>query len=240
MEEKSIGRKRPDVVERIKARKGKQETVIKCAFSKRLIEKSLMEEIQRWVHITSKVTNKSSLVFNRLLLYCLNNNIKLPDLTDQTLYLQCFNIGVGRFYKKIEVLNDVWETYFTDFPEIKKNRGDTQAYVYASKQYMTNFKNSLIFTFKNRQKAYLIKWCSVNNITEKGAYHSIQCAINGGGCLINQSGIASGHRWQYDCLVIGNANIVENGGCTGVSSAEKDLVFDVAVIIMSRPDTGTT
>nr|QBK85705.1 MAG: putative transposase DNA-binding domain protein [Marseillevirus LCMAC101] len=182
MEEKTPGRKRPDVVERIKARKGKQETVIKCCLSNRLIEKSLTNEIQKWVLTTSKVTNKGSLVFNRLLLHCLNNNIELPNLSDQTLYLQCFNIGVGRINKKIKVLTDVWESYFSGFPEIQKNRGDIQTYVYASKKYMTNFKNSLIYTFKNRQKGYIRKWCSVNDITEKGACHSIQCAINGWEC----------------------------------------------------------
>jgi len=182
MEEQTPGHKRPDVVERLKARKGKEERVVKCALSKRLVEKSLIKEIQRWVYTTSRVTNKGSLVFNRLLLYCLNNNIKLPDLSNQTLYYQCFNVGIGKARKEIKPVNKVWKKYFSDFPEIKRNTGDTQAYVYSSKQYMTNFKNSLIFTFKNRQKAYLIKWCSVNNITDKGAYHSIQCAINGWGC----------------------------------------------------------
>lgn len=181
MEEKErSGRKRPDVVQRIKDRKGKEERVVKCSLLKRLIEKSLMEEIERWVSITSKVTNKGSLVFNRLLLYCLNNGIELPDLTDQTLYVQCFNIGVGRTIKNINVLNDIWKSM--EFPNIEKNRGDTQAYVYSARQYMSNFKNSLKFTFKNRQKAYIKKWCAVNDITDKGAVHSIQCVINGWGC----------------------------------------------------------
>lgn len=54
--------KRPDVVERLKARKGKEERVVKCALYKRLVEKSLIDEIQKWVHITSKVTNKGSVV----------------------------------------------------------------------------------------------------------------------------------------------------------------------------------
>lgn len=108
MEEKETsGRKRPDVVQRIKNRKGKEERVVKCSLSKKLIENSLMEEIEKWVHVTSKVTNKGSLVFNRLLLHCLNNGLELPDLTDQTLYVQCFNIGVGKTIKNIDILNDV-------------------------------------------------------------------------------------------------------------------------------------
>lgn len=111
MEEKErLGRKRPDIVQRIKDRKGKEERVVKCgkmfSFEKTYREVSL-DEIERWVLITSKVTNKGSLVFNRLLLHCLNNSLELPDLTDQTLYVQCFNIGVGRTIKNIDVLNDV-------------------------------------------------------------------------------------------------------------------------------------
>jgi hypothetical protein len=154
--------KRPDVVQRLKDRKG-------------------MPELQKWVYTISKVTNKGSLVFNRLLLHCLNNNIPLPDLTDQTLYLQCFNIGVGKLYKANPLLEQVWNTYFKSLPVIEKCRGDTQAYVYASKQYMTNFKNTLVFAFEGRQKKHVTRWCQENNLTKEDAY-AIRCAINGWGC----------------------------------------------------------
>ena len=55
MEEKISGRKRPDVVERIKAKKGKEEKVVKCALSNRLIEKSLINEIQKLTFSTNNV-----------------------------------------------------------------------------------------------------------------------------------------------------------------------------------------
>lgn len=181
MEEKE--RKRPDVVQRLKDRKGKQERVVKCSLQGRLLEKSLMPEIQRWVLTTSKITHKGALVFNRLLLHCLNRDLPLPDLADQTLYLQCFNIGVGKLYKANDVLKEVWDGCFQAFPTIEKCRGDTQAYVYASKQYMTNFKNSLVFNFDKRQKGYVARWCEQNGIAKEHGY-AIRCAINGWGCRV--------------------------------------------------------
>jgi len=174
-------RKRPDVVQRLKDRKGKQERVIKGSLSGRLLEKRLMPEIQQWVSTISKITNKGSIVFNRLLLECLNTKQPLPDLTDQTLYLQCFNIGVGRLNKSIPELDHTWTTYFKEFPTLEKCRGDTQAYCYASKQYATNFKNSLIYTFEGRQKAYIRHWCSQQTLSKEDSY-AIRCAINGWEC----------------------------------------------------------
>ena len=174
-------RKRPDVVQRLKDRKGKQERVVKCSLQKVLTEKHLMPEIQKWVVTTSKITQKGSLVFNKLLLHCLNRDLNLPDLTDQTLYLQCFNVGSGRLNKSIPSVKDVWGSYFKDFPKIEKNKGDTQAYVYSSKQYMTNFKTSLVYTFEGRQKHYISKWCKEHSI-DKEQCHAIRCAVNRWNC----------------------------------------------------------
>lgn len=174
-------RKRPDVLQRLKDRKGTHERVVKCSLSGRLTEKKLLPEIEKWVSTVSKVSNKGSIVFNRLLLHCLNRKKPLPDLTDQTLYVQCFNIGVGRVYKSIPELKEVWDLYFKEFPEIDKCRGDTQAYVYASKHYMTNFKNSLVYAFEGRQKAFICRWCEQHTLTKEDAY-TIRCAINRWGC----------------------------------------------------------
>lgn len=173
--------KRPDVVERLKARKGLRELVVKTSLSGKLNEKALLPEIEKWVDTVSKATNKGSLVFNRLLIHCLEGGHELPDLTDQTLYLQCLNIGLGRLNKPCSVLKDVWESCFQQFPKIDKNRGDTQTLVYASKNYMTVFKNFLMYTFDNRQKSYLRKWISEQGL-DKETIHPIRCAINGWIC----------------------------------------------------------
>ena len=176
MEVKKV-RKRPDVSQRYQERKTKDERVVKCSLPGHLIEKRLMPEIQSWVRTTSKIANKGSLVFNRWLLHCLQHEIPLPDLTDQMTYLQCFTIGIAKLRKPNDVLQQVWDTHFRSFPSISRCKGDSQAYAYASKTYMTNFKNSLIFAFENRQKGYISKWCEINGIHKKHT-HAIRCYIN--------------------------------------------------------------
>jgi hypothetical protein len=172
------GRKRPDVLQRLKNRKGTQERVVKCGLNKHLINKKLIPEIEDWIITVSKVTNRGSLIFNRMLLHCLNEQKPLPDLTDQTLYVQCLNIGVGNIRKSIPLLLETHNKYFKDFPVPEKCRGDIQAYVYAAQKYMTNFKNSLIFAFDSRQKAFIKHWCKQNQLTKEQTY-SIRCAVNG-------------------------------------------------------------
>jgi hypothetical protein len=102
MEEQTPGRpKRPDVVERLKARKGKEERVVKCALSKRLVEKSLIDEIQKWVNITSKVSKmvEGKLREVRGLRWCCSTNcrtFKDRDLNAAINILRCFQSGAHR------------------------------------------------------------------------------------------------------------------------------------------------
>lgn len=49
-------RKRPDVIKRLRDRKGKQEHVIKCSLVGRLIEKRLLSPIFSWVHTISRIS----------------------------------------------------------------------------------------------------------------------------------------------------------------------------------------
>ena len=74
-------------------RDGKREQTIKCNLSGRLLgkpeekEKMLMS-ILDLVSSVSKMAHKASIVFNRMLLHCLDNDTDLPDLTDKILYNQ--------------------------------------------------------------------------------------------------------------------------------------------------------
>jgi hypothetical protein len=170
-----------DAAQRQQLRKDMQEQVIKCSLQGRLKQKGLMPEIQRFVLTTSKVTNKGSLVFNRLLLHCLENGLVLPALEDQTLYFQCINIGVGRLSKSNELLEEVWTTYFTKFPKIEKCRGNSQAYNYAARTYETAFLNSLVYPFDGRQSNHVKYWCEQEGIAKQFEY-AICCAINGWTC----------------------------------------------------------
>jgi len=176
-----VKKTRPDVKERLQNRKTQKETVIKCSLNKVLKKKELLGEIHERVLEVSKATNRGSLVFNRLLLHCLKNDIQLPDLEDQTFFVQCLNIGLGRLNKPNPLLKEIWSKYFEGFPVNDRCIGNTQAIVYASKKYMTNFKNFLIYPFERRQKSYISRWCKKNNIDAYQAY-PIRCAINGWKC----------------------------------------------------------
>ena len=132
--------------------KHKKKTVIKCCLNKVLKKKELLGDICDRVLEVSKATNRGSLVFNRLILHCLKNDIHLPNLEDQTLFVQCFNIGLGRLNKPNPLLKGIWSKYFTNFPVSDRCSGNTQAIVYASKKYMTNFKNSLGYILLNEDK----------------------------------------------------------------------------------------
>ena len=182
MSENSGGvKKNSSRAERLKDRRGKEETVIKCSLNGSLIEKDLLPEIDKWVINSSKIMNKGSLVFNLLLSFCINNNYQLPDLKDQTLYSQCYNIGIGNTNKHIWQLHLFWNKYSTYFPKIDKISGDMQVYSYASKKYMVNFFNSIIYEFENRQKMMITLWLKENNF-DINLWYDIGRTINGRNC----------------------------------------------------------
>ncbi len=176
-----IKRKRPDRTEALKRRKSLQETVIKVSLPGHLKDSRLYPILQKWVSIASQTMNRGSLVFNRLLLYCLENQLQLPDFTDQTLYYQCFKVGIRTLRKNTGPIQHVWDTYFSAFPTHETLTGDSQMYAYTSKAYMTNFKNSITFCFEVRQKLYIRTWLRQNQL-DSSWYHSIRSAVNGWDC----------------------------------------------------------
>lgn len=174
-------RKRPDRTEALKQRKLLQETVVKVSLPGHLKEPCLYPVLQKWVSIASQTMNRGSLVFNRLLLYCLENKLPVPDLNDQVVYNQCFKVGIRTLEKDTGPIQHVWDTYFPTFPVHETLTGDGQMYTYTSKAYMTNFKNSLKFCFEVRQKWYIRAWIRQNGLELTG-YHPIRCAVNGWIC----------------------------------------------------------
>jgi hypothetical protein len=82
-------KKRNDVSERLKNRKNIQEKVVCCSLNKRLgngfngeICLLLKNEINNWVLTVSKITHRLGIIFNRLLIYLMSNNVPLPLFTD--------------------------------------------------------------------------------------------------------------------------------------------------------------
>jgi len=140
-----------------------KESVIKCSLPGRVRDQRLLDSIQDWVLVISHIVNKGSLVFNRMLLHCLDNNIPLPTLNDgpnATLYYRCMNDGKEIKSKEAtpQVANTI-QTYFKTFPSFpSKPAGSWQAINYAAASYKTNFITSLHTNFQKRQLRYILYW----------------------------------------------------------------------------------
>ena len=113
-------------------------------------------ELETFVEHISKSVNEASLLLNRFLISRLSQGESLPDLTNQTFYNHCINIGSGRCAEPADGLQEAWNLFPHNFPQIKKLRGNTQALCYAAKTFKTNLLNSLWCAFEVRQN-YLLK-----------------------------------------------------------------------------------
>jgi hypothetical protein len=180
MQESSDGRHREDVRERLLNRKRTNEVVVKCCLSSRILNAEVKEEIQNRVLQTSKIVHRGSLLFNRLLLHCLQTNSELPPLDDQTFFRQCFTMGIelAKTRSKFPPLQDLYSTAFHSFPRPERCSGDSNTLVYAAKKYMTNFHTMLITTFETRQKKFLNAYGEEHGLTRE-VLSWVRYAING-------------------------------------------------------------
>ena len=157
-----------------------REYVLKKSLSGSLREPFVMNEINKWVLTTSKAINKASLIFNRMLIHCLHNNISLPDLTNDTIYNRCVNAD-GKTYNTNPTpqITDTKNLYFSSFPIIPKDKGNAQAYSYARDMYKNNFLTSLKTNFRQRQYNYISTWLLHNDIEfSPKLVKSIQAQVN--------------------------------------------------------------
>lgn len=162
---------------------------IKCClyncFNKSLEDRykqQIIEEIQKWVVSISKIIHRMSLIFNRFIMHCLQHDIEFPKF-DSSLSNGLAKVGIkksSRGSKKgfDELLNDIYENEFYDFPKMTRYTGDFQAVNYASQTYMTNFKVCTVTAFFSRQKNHIRLWCKINHIDPSHIYR-ILCEING-------------------------------------------------------------
>ena len=164
-------------------RKLVKEVVVKTSLPGHLREPTLLPTLERWILHASKTMHRGSLVFNRLLLHCLDNGEPLPDLHDQSLYIQCFKVGIRNDFRKTTgPIRAVWDSYFRHFPVDEPITGDSQMYAYtANRTYKTAFFNSLQYCFKARQAAYIRQWVKQQGLPEN-SWHAVRCAINGWEC----------------------------------------------------------
>ena len=156
-------------IERLQKRKEVEENVIKLCLSSRVKNKDILSLIREIVPKISKIIHRGSLVFNQLLLYCLNEDQTIPDFSDISLFERCFRVGIEKYKTRgYELIQDVFKKYFQDFPLLGRFKGDTQIIQYAAKTYQTNFKNMLIVPFEKRLKTFLKEYSrryETNNIS---------------------------------------------------------------------------
>ena len=155
------------------------EKVVKCSLHRLVSLKAILPEIQKRSLSISQAIRKGSLVFNRLLIYALENNIDLSFLRDKNIYIHCLTIGETKLTTLNPILKDVWNTFFQSYPRIPRyaNDADANEYKYAAKTYKTNFINSLVFAFQGRQKRYIKAILKYNGQNEK-QWYSIAASIN--------------------------------------------------------------
>lgn len=175
-------RKRPDRAEALASRRDSRETVVKASLPGRLKDPTFYPVLLKWVDYASKTMHRGSLVFNRMLLHCLEKNLELPDLNQQSLYIHCFKVGLrNNFQVTTGPVLEVWNSYFAGFPVGDPITGDSQMFNYTARNYATMFKNSLQYCFEKRQKYYIKQWIQANQL-DLSCFHSIRCAVNNWKC----------------------------------------------------------
>ena len=172
---------RDDRVSFIKRRKLLKEHVVKVSLPGILQTntESFREEIDNLVVYISKIKNRGSLVLNRFLLHCFDNNLELPDFTEQNFYRKALLFNEEDITNSsFQTLKDVWVDGFSNFPKIKKLERASLAVNYAAKELKTSVLNSLVVPFFKRQQYVIKQFIESNNIPKK-SMHVIKCHING-------------------------------------------------------------
>src|SRR6516165_12122692 len=90
--------------------------VIKCGLVKHLKHDQLLDEIDTLCVNISKISNRGSLIFEKLLHYCIENNKSLPDFKKDSTFVHCFTVGIKRFGLEDKLTELVYQKYFSKFP----------------------------------------------------------------------------------------------------------------------------
>jgi hypothetical protein len=136
---------------RIKLEENEEFYTRKSCLKNKLKYPEFQEILDDYVIKVSKITHRGSLIVNRLLLHCLENNLEFPKF-NSTFFTQCFTIGIADLRKPNELIQEVFDLYFQKFPLPARITADRQIITYQANKYMTNFKNHLKFNFEGIQK----------------------------------------------------------------------------------------
>jgi hypothetical protein len=153
------GAKRPDVVEKKKAKKENDQVVVKVSLRKYLVgdgatKDRVVQAIKARVEEISKRTVLASRALSGLLKQVFEANDEIPNIFDTTFVRQLM-LGTESAHEPYDIIT----RYFQDNPRLlhngKRLQADSNIYVHASLKYITNLKNSLKMNFPKRVKKYL-------------------------------------------------------------------------------------
>jgi hypothetical protein len=144
--------------------------VVKCGLSGHLYYDQLLEEIDTLCVNISKISNRGSLIFEKLLHHCIENNKSLPDFKKDSTFVHCFTVGIKRFGLEDKLTELVYQKYFSKFPLPEQNKGDNQVITYAARKYKVNFFTYLVETFEQRQKKLISEFCKRNGLDKEQSF----------------------------------------------------------------------
>lgn len=185
-------KKRPDVALRMKEKKNKVNTVVKAALTHRIAPSwnseariILRDELDKWVMSTAQIYHRIGLIFNRLLIFCLDDSRQLPKIC-HALFTGIAMSGMKLTSKKSkDGFSDLVDTFveneFHDYPVIRRQRGDCQAIAIVAARYKTMFENHCYIPFLDRQKAFVYLWCQINGVDADQRY-PVLASINSWKC----------------------------------------------------------
>ena len=145
---------RPDKAAAKAGRKFEQERVAKCGLHKHLSEKSLGDAIRARVRAVSEATNLAGIMLLDIVLRNMDRGTRVPDFTQ----IFCRQVML-RDMENPHVRESVAEC-FTGFAPVERFMGDGQLYTSAALAMEVNFRNSIVFSFEQKQKRYVREWCS--------------------------------------------------------------------------------
>jgi hypothetical protein len=225
-----------DKAQKFKDRKQQAKTmrtsVVKCCLKKRVRAHELLPKIKDLVEFNAKVTHRTGLLLNWIVLTALDqresttrlevqddNTVRviikgndntitdLPDLTDQTFIDHAMALDV----KDPHVARAV-DKLFKYYPEIEVPKLSGKPVAQSSRtMIIANIKTYVGYTYKQHQKRFLVAWCKERGYP-KGTWWRIMKGINGWGREITED----------DDLVVNEADLTEDA--TRLIAVERRLL----------------
>jgi len=167
-------RKRPDRAEKLKERKGRVETVVKCALRRRIChddKDTIINAIRQRVETYSQRACFASVALQGIVKEAFQGvqdvrNADIPDIFEQT-FIRQLMLGTD----DAQLPSPIVEDYYARHPELSPNgltryQGDRNIYSAGATKFLTNLKNSLVVNLERRVKRFAKSAASVWDLSD--------------------------------------------------------------------------